>query len=656
MQLFHYRVGNVWFGNKYCEFCTSIEKVDFDVVVDHLAITQIMRRKVELATNRIKRLLEVLSAYSLNLYYIKGKDIILSDFLSRQNTSDEDTREIIPISFNTRSVLQDKYYNIDEDREKYMLQTRSQTKASGVQLPEVHDSKKRLDPHKIPEKQPQPIVGIDVERKPRLGQGRAGGKRKALPSSYPRSGTSESRPIVISNGTEPIMPKPITEIPRSEIIPPYLVPQSRPPPKPPDQLLKRQEVDSSKIEIEENLPFQENIISEVYEGPNKSYFQEPVELKDLIDTNNIIRFLPKQTDIEKILENIRKKVLKGTHLPLTIKEIQAGYISSSYFKDIYIHLAQNRLLAKKAAIKRVEVLAEKYIILDSLLFKLMTIPGKETALLAIPETCADKIITLYHSNLFAGHQGVIKTYLTISDRFYIPNLMHYLRSYIKGCHVCQLTRKDKLPERQLQPRINLNYRPLSRLSMDLKVMPRSYKGDRYILCVIDEVTNYIITAHVKQAKSEEVGEALINSVFSKYCVPDYMIMDLHSVFMSSLMSYLFKRLGIKIKTVAPYNHQSLQAKHGIKSLSNILTKHLTKLGEMWIDYLPFATLAHNTYNSPSLSNYSQYELVFGRKPKLLLDVETNPDIKVVATYKEYYERLEQRLKYLQKVLLDFKMR
>ena len=115
---------------------------------------------------------------------------------------------------------------------------------------------------------------------------------------------------------------------------------------------------------------------------------------------------------------------------------------------------------------------------------------------------------------------------------------------------------------------------------------------------------------------------------------------------------MFKKLGIKIKTVAPYNHQSLQAEHGIKFLSNILTKHLTKSGDMWIDYLPFATLAHNMYNSPNLSNYSPYELVFGRKPKLLLDLETDPDIKVSVSYKEYYERL----KYLQKVLLDFKMR
>ena len=132
--------------------------------------------------------------------------------------------------------------------------------------------------------------------------------------------------------------------------------------------------------------------------------------------------------------------------------------------------------------KRVELLAEKYIVLDSLSFKLTTIPGKETAMLAIPEICADKIITMYPSNLFAGHQGVIKMYLMTSDRFYIPNLMHYLRSYIKGCHICQLNRKDKLPERQVQPRINLNYIPLSSLSMDLTLMPTSYKGDRYILC------------------------------------------------------------------------------------------------------------------------------------------------------------------------------
>ena len=106
-------------------------------------------------------------------------------------------------------------------------------------------------------------------------------------------------------------------------------------------------------------------------------------------------------------------------------------------------------------------------------------------------------------------------------------------------------------------------------------MPRSQKGHQYILCVTDEMTNYLVTAPLYQARSEEVGEALIENVISKFCTPEYMIMDQDSAFMSSLMSYLFKKSGISIKAVGTYNHKSLQAEHGIKSLSNILSKHLT---------------------------------------------------------------------------------
>ena len=343
------------------------------------------------------------------------------------------------------------------------------------------------------------------------------------------------------------------------------------------------------------------------------------------------------------------KVLKGTHLSIMIKAIQAGYLISSYFKDIYLYLAQNKLHSTKSAIRKVETLAEKYILLDSLLFKIISTPDKETAVLAIPEMCADKIITLYHSSLSAGHQWEIKTYLTISDKFFIPNLIHYLRSYIKAVTYANSCIMKKTLTRQLQTRINLNYRPLSRLSMDLKVMPWSSKGHKIILCIIDEVTNYLIALPIYQSKEEEIGDKLIEHIITKYCVPDCIIMDQNSAFMSSLMNYLFNKLDIKIKTDAPYNHQSLQAEHGIKSLSMILMKHLTHLGQMLPKYLSLATFAYNTFNTLNLANYSPYELVFRRKPKILLNLDTTPGIKVSGTFKDYHKLLNKRLKYLHEI-------
>ena len=75
---------------------------------------------------------------------------------------------------------------------------------------------------------------------------------------------------------------------------------------------------------------------------------------------------------------------------------------------------------------------------------------------------------------------------------------------------------------------------------------------------------------------------------------------------------------------------------------------------MWLKYLSLATLAYNTFNTPNLANYSPYELVFGRKPKILLDLETMPDIKVSGSFKEYYDLLNNQLKYLHEKTQNFK--
>ena len=127
--------------------------------------------------------------------------------------------------------------------------------------------------------------------------------------------------------------------------PAYSHPITRPPHRPPDLADKRnyetnQETDPN-LDFEENSPHQEGIIiTEMYEHPDQSYIEKPQELVNLVNMSKLIqKYLPKQIDIDKILDIMRGKVLKGTHLPLTIKEIQAGYLTSAYFKDIYQYLA-----------------------------------------------------------------------------------------------------------------------------------------------------------------------------------------------------------------------------------------------------------------------------------------------------------------------------
>ena len=109
------------------------------------------------------------------------------------------------------------------------------------------------------------------------------------------------------------------------------------------------------FDFEENSPFQEGIISETFQRLDKSFFQNPKELGDLINKGNFIhKYLPKQMDIDKILEVIQRKVLRGTHLPMEVKEIQVSYLCSPYLKDLYLYLSKNELPSLKSAIRKLE--------------------------------------------------------------------------------------------------------------------------------------------------------------------------------------------------------------------------------------------------------------------------------------------------------------
>ena len=124
-------------------------------------------------------------------------------------------------------------------------------------------------------------------------------------------------------------------------------------------------------DIEENSPYQEGLMSEIYQRPHKTQLMDPPKLTDLVNTERIVqRYLPKQADIDKILKVIQRKVLKGTHLPITIKKIQAGYLNSPYFKDLYWHLSQNKLPSSKGVMCKIEAVVREIHFIRFLIFQI----------------------------------------------------------------------------------------------------------------------------------------------------------------------------------------------------------------------------------------------------------------------------------------------
>ena len=128
-----------------------LHRVEFDCAVDHRAIPYIMKAKTLPATTRIMRLLEILSGYAFNLYFVKGKDMKICDFLSRIDVDRGNPREVIPISFNSFSMLNIMRKVTLHQANKLLVTTRSKTKAEGAVQPRVHGVQKHLDPAIKPE-------------------------------------------------------------------------------------------------------------------------------------------------------------------------------------------------------------------------------------------------------------------------------------------------------------------------------------------------------------------------------------------------------------------------------------------------------------------------------------------------------------------------
>ena len=307
----------------------------------------------------------------------------------------------------------------------------------------------------------------------------------------------------------------------------------------------------------------------------------------------------------------------------------------------------------KGATRRIENSVRDYVTLDRLLFKIVPCRRDDyEKVLCIPTSKAYILMDMYHSSLIRGHTGITKCYQTICRRFSCPNLAEQLRAYFTGCHTCQMFKKGKNFQRPYQKCINLNIPAMRCISMDMKQMTPCH-GYTHILVLLCEVSHYMVALPLHSTRIQHILEVFQRGYMAYFGPPSHIICDQDSAFISSQMEAFALKLNISIILVSPTYHKSLQAEHGIKSLSRLLVKHLSEQWN-WVSCLSYSTLCYNCYDSPNLDGHSPNELVFGHKMLISPRLEIEPEMVVSGTFKDYCERLSQKLKYLGERLEKFR--
>ena len=156
------------------------------------------------------------------------------------------------------------------------------------------------------------------------------------------------------------------------------------------------------------------------------------------DGSLIHKHLPKQADIDKILTQINRKYLRKMHLPCSLRDMQAAYMQSPHFCDIYNVIMFNRYPKHRKAIGKLQqATLSQYVVQGGLLYTYMKNNfGEQEPILCVPQSKIDIFIDQYHTSLLGGHSGITKCYQTLKQRIYCPNLPYYVRLYIISCHIC----------------------------------------------------------------------------------------------------------------------------------------------------------------------------------------------------------------------------
>ena len=229
-------------------------------------------------------------------------------------------------------------------------------------------------------------------------------------------------------------------------------------------------------------------------------------------------------------------------------------------------------------------------------------------LLVIPEKYEPIIFHTYHDFLLAGHQGPFHTAMMIRQKFFFHNLMNKVKRYIEACHMSLKTKPKYTKNRPMYGWIPVDYAPMQDLSIDIKTMPQAFGGYHLLLVITCDQTNFIKAVPLRDRQTQTIAEALIYRVICLFGPPRQLVCDEAAEFTSAIVQAILTMLNCRLKVISPYNHGSSKCERQIKTISEIIAKHLWDKGQMWPLFTTTGAYAMNTFASEALSGFLPFQL------------------------------------------------
>lgn len=252
-----------------------------------------------------------------------------------------------------------------------------------------------------------------------------------------------------------------------------------------------------------------------------------------------------------------------------------------------------------------------------------------------------QVLQDFHNSPLSGHQGVNRMIGRISNQFKWIGLSRDVKEFIRKCPKCQVTKASNNKKQPLAVTTTSTV-PFFRVSLDIVgPLPTSYNNFKYLLTFQDDLTKFFGAIPLENHEADTVARHFVNDIILRYQMPECILTDQGSEFLSDLFSKVLKLLGIKRRRTSgysPWSNGSLERQH--RDLKAMLRAYIEKDQSNWPDFIQYIVFVINTTKNRS-TGYTPHQLLYGFQPIVPSNLKRKPE--PVYTYDDFANELRYKL-------------